>query len=229
MEIFKMDTLLKQFADSFLDDYSKQQGYSEKTDELFGEWLTQKSAELVYEDHQYYMNAKEMSKHLKKLLNKCEDEKMEEKFLAKVAKASGVKECTRKDLDKCSETLCKKDEKECDKLIHELEELVGHKEDFTKELKEAKERKKEVVGGGWTKANAGKVAVHLKSGAKGLVLRSDKSSSKGGLDVVVAPLIGGTRPSYRNEKHWGHGTFKLTDQTMKVDPPKPAKQDEDDD
>lgn len=228
-----MDTLLKQFADSFLDDYSKQQGFSEETDTLFSEWLTQKSAELVYEDHQYYMTSKEMAKYLKKLFDKCEDDKAEKKFLAKVGKASGMEDCTRKDLDKCSETLCKKDEKECDKLIHELEDMVGHKKDFSEEdkkenIKESQERKKEGVGGGWNKANRGKVAVHNKTGAKGLVLRSDKSSTKGGYDVVVAPLVGGSRPSYRNEKHWSHGTYSLTDQTMKVDPPKVKKAEDDD-
>lgn len=213
-----MDTVLKKFADSFLDDYSKQRGYSEETDALFSEWLTQKSAELVYEDHQYYMNATEMSKYLKTLFDKCEDEKTEKKFLDKLAKASEVEDCTRKDLKKCAEVLCKKNEKECDKIIHELEDLVGHKKDFKEELKEAK---KEGVGGGWSKKLAGTVAVHDKTGDKGLILRSDESEKgKDGRDVVVAPLVGGKRPSYRNEKHWGAGTYTLTSQKMEVNPPK---------
>ena len=144
-----MDDLLRKFADSFLDDHSKGQGYSEETDAYFAEWLTQKSAELVYEDHQLYMNSTEMAKHLKKLFNKCEDGSTEKKFLDKLGKAADMEDCSRKDLEACAKKLCKNDEKECDKVIHELENMVGFKKDFSDSKKKdekddsSKEDKKE--------------------------------------------------------------------------------------
>ena len=209
-----VDKVLQQFADSFLDDNAKGQGYSEKTDNFFNQWLTQKTAELVYEDHQYYMNGVEMAKHLKKLFTKCEDSAMEKKFLAAVADAADKEDCTKDDLDACAKKLCKTSEKECDALIHKLEKMVGHEEDFKKELKEAG-----AVGGAWKDSKtSGKVVVHKKTGNKGLVVRTDKNAN-GGMDVVVAPLVGGTRPSYRNEKLWASGSYEATGETMKVDPP----------
>ena len=170
----------------------------------------------MYEDHQFYMNTNEMKKYLQKLFDKCEDEATEKKFLSKVGKAADKEDCTRKDLDDCASVICKKGEKECDKVIHDLEDLVGYKKDFEKKLKESVGPEENL--GPWKSHKVGQVVVHNETGKEGLVIKSDKSS-QGGLDVIVAPLIHGERPAYRSAKLWHAGTYTFTDRTMPVNPP----------
>lgn len=95
--------------------------------------IAQKSARMINEDHDEVMSTKEMAARIKSLFKKADGDK-KVKFLSKLAKAAGVKECSEKDIGTCAKNLCAKGKEQCDAVIHSLEKLVGVK--FEKPVKE---------------------------------------------------------------------------------------------
>jgi hypothetical protein len=93
--------------------------------------IYEKSLPIINEDHEEVMTTKEMVKYLKGLWKKADSDDKKAKFLAKLGKSAGVKDCSEKDLQKCAESLCAKGKESCDSVIHALEKIVGVK--FKKE------------------------------------------------------------------------------------------------
>jgi hypothetical protein len=86
--------------------------------------IAEKSARMINEDHEEVMSTKEMVARIKSLFKKADGDK-KVKFLSKLAKAAGVKECSEKDIGACAKNLCAKGKEQCDAVIHALEKLVG--------------------------------------------------------------------------------------------------------
>lgn len=201
------DSLLRKAFQSFIDDKADGNGISEATNAYWTAYFTRKGAELVFEDHEEHMAAKEMSAHLRKLFKMCEDSDTKEKFLKKLGKAADVEDCTEKDIKKCSEALRKKDKKDCDEVIHDLEDLVGY--DYEPEDDDDKEKLNE----SWNKSGRGTVVVHKDSGKEGVILSTSGHSKE--LDVNVAPIINGA-PKFRSPKMWRHGEYEKTSRKVEV-------------
>lgn len=191
--------LLRDAFQSFLDDHAKGQGYSDKTNQFFSGYLTRKGAELVYEDHQRQMSVSEMSAHLNKLFNMCENEDTEKAFLKKLSGATG-KNCNSKNIKECAKSLCNKSKNECDKIIHSLEEHVGY---------EYIPNKKQKLEETWRTTGRGNVVVNKDTGKKGVILTTD------GGDANVAPMHGST-PKFRSPSLWRKGTYETTGETVAV-------------
>lgn len=125
-ELSKMSNKARRFLDQFIKEHSESEGYSEKLNELFSDYVTENFSGILVEDHEKKMSAAEMTTHIKKLYKMCEDESTEQKFLKRLGKAAGVDDCSEKDIKDCAHSLCKKDEDKCDDVIHELEGMVGY-------------------------------------------------------------------------------------------------------
>lgn len=80
----------------------------------------------INEDHEKVMTETEMTTYITKLYGKSTDENRA-KFLSALSSASGIKDCTDKDISQCAKKICTGDKKACDSIIHRLEGIVGYK------------------------------------------------------------------------------------------------------
>ncbi len=78
------------------------------------------------EDHEKVMTETEMTSYITKLYGKSTDDNRAS-FLSALSKASGIKDCTDKDISSCAKKICSGDKKACDSIIHKLESIVGYK------------------------------------------------------------------------------------------------------
>lgn len=196
---------INKFYDSFIQSLAT--GELKETtdlDTLFNEYLTEKMAGLLVEDHEKNMTADQMAAHIKKLFKMCDDEKTEGKFLKRLGKAAGMEDCKEKDLKACAKKLCDKDEEECDDLIHELEGMVGYEYESKKDDDSDDDKKKLNEG-----VRVGSI-VRTMNG-KNMVVLGDLGDG----DVAVARLHHG-KPLYRSQINLRSDEYVPTGETIDV-------------
>ena len=135
------------FFDRFTQKYAAGElNETEDLDQLFNEHLTETMAGLLIEDHEKKMTATEMAAHIKKLFKMCDDKETEEKFLERLGKKADVENCKEKDIKDCAKKFCDMDAEKCDDVIHELEGMVGYKQegDDDKDDEDDKDSKKKL-------------------------------------------------------------------------------------
>jgi hypothetical protein len=96
--------------------------------------IAEKSFALIKEDHEKVMTKMEMTDLIKRLFKKADDDEKDQ-FLSKLAKAAGLKKCTEDDIEECASKIFSKGKKECDSVIHALEDLVDYHEERPKDKK----------------------------------------------------------------------------------------------
>ena len=116
---------------------------TEDLNDIFGEYMTEKMASLIVEDHEKSMTSEQMAAHIKKLFKMCDDESTEKKFLKRLGGAASVDDCVEKDITSCAKKLCDIDEDKCDDVIHELEGMVDYTSTPEKNSDDDDKKKKE--------------------------------------------------------------------------------------
>lgn len=210
-----MDTLLRKFGDSFLDDHANGQNYSSKTDEIFSEWMTSKMASIMDDNNRKEATVNEVYTYLNGLYESCTSEEEERNFLYTLAEFTDIEDTKATTLKECAEKIVEMKDDEAESVFDTLEEAVP----------------------GWKetgKSAEKKVAVN-KDGKRGAVIRKGQSSNdkdKSGNDIVVVPLKG-ANPLYRRQTMWRAGDYTMTDDTVKLDlnkvNPQPRKEPSDED
>jgi len=192
-----MNKILKQFGDSFLDDHSKGQGFSDTTNNLFSEWITTKMASIMNDEHDRKAVVNETHLYLHDLLEECNNVEDERKFFNTLSESTNIKKCNASSLHKCAEKLVEMDKPES--IFNELERVVG--------LSESGDDDDKSQGvPGWKEESEGRIVKNKDTGCKGVVIRSSKSQG-GGKDVVVNPMKG-SKVLKNATKMWHSGTYE---------------------
>jgi len=202
-----MNTKSRKFLEQFIKEHGAAQGYSEKLDELFSDYLTENFSGIIVEDHENRMTASEMAKHIKKLYKMCEDESIEKKFLKHLGKAVDVDNCSEKDIKKCAERLCKENDAKCDDVIHELEDMVDYAYDEPDDEDEDNKKSEKKLD------EATKGSIIRKGNEKMVVL-----DNLGGGDVRAARIHHG-KPLYRTSTLVRSGYYVDTGEKIKINEP----------
>lgn len=127
-----MSTYIKQLVESMMD------GDKEKAGAFLRLHLQESLHLLLSEDHELYMSADQMEKHLNKLHGLANDK---DAFLKTLANFSDKLDCTEQDFKQCSANIVSKGKEHADKAIHKLESQVG----YTFEPKDLKEDLSNVI------------------------------------------------------------------------------------
>lgn len=189
---------------------------TEDLDTMFNEYLTEKMAGILVEDHEKSMNAEQMTSHIKKLFKMCDGEKTEGKFLKRLGSAAGVDDCKETDITSCAKKLCDMDDEKCDDVIHELEGLVDYKtgdkkdsgdSEDSEDSEESEESKKKVEEGAGVKVGS---VIRTRNGRPMVVI-----GTKPGGEVVAARLHHG-KPLYRTRMNLGPSDFEPTGDVLRV-------------
>jgi len=182
---------------------------TEDLDSLFNEYLTEKMAGLLVEDHEKSMTAEQMAAHIKKLFKMCDDEATESKFLKRLGKAADVEDCKEKDITTCAKKLCDMDDEKCDDMIHELEGMVDYTYESKKEKPEEsdeKEKDKKKIDEG---VSVGSVVKTMNG--KHMVVIGDMGEG----DVTAVRLHHG-KPLYRTQINLRSSEYVPTGETVPV-------------
>lgn len=203
---------INKFFDSFVQkNAAGELNETQDLDTLFNEYLTEKTAGLLVEDHEKNMTADQMAAHIKKLFKMCDDEKTEEKFLKRLGKAADMEDCKAKDITACAKKLCDMDDEKCDDVIHELEGMVDYKykpeddDDSDDDSDDDKDGGKKKVDEG---VGVGSV-IQTMSGKNMVVL-----GTLGGGDVAAARLHHG-KPLYRTQINLRSDEYVPTGETLR--------------
>jgi len=212
-----MNTKARRFLDQFIKEHNENQGYSEKLNELFSDYITENFSGILVEDHEKRMTATEMAKHIKKLFKMCEDEETEKKFLKRLGKAADVKNCSEKDIKKCADELCEASEEDCDDTIHELEGMVGYEYDADDDDDDDDDNDNDdSADGGKKKVNETAKGSIIRSGNSRMVVLDDLGEG----DVRAARLHHG-KPLFRTSTLVNSGDYVDTGEYMNVIEPEP--------
>jgi hypothetical protein len=112
-------TNLSKFINSIIDnDFTSAEKYLKEV-------MTEKSQNILAEDHDDVMSAEEMHEYIEKLWKKTKTDSQKRDFLKHVSKALRKEKCSEKDFEECAEKVCEKGKKHCDDLIHSLEKVLG--------------------------------------------------------------------------------------------------------
>jgi len=193
-----MDNLLRKFGDSFLDDNAKGQGFSNRTDSIFSEWITSKMASIMDDNHKKTSTVNEVHSYLYDLLERCNSEEEERNFFYKLSEVTDTSGCSVSSLRECAEKIVQLEE-QSDEIFDTLEESVG--------LTESDDDDDDKPTGvpGWKEEKKGRIVKNKETGEKGVVVRS--ANVKGKKDVVVNPIKGSTVRK-RTQKTWQDGSYE---------------------